>query len=57
MASRDMGSKEESFVMLVCVVVSLTGSKYSIGFWVWDHAVPAAAKTEEPGLWHIWIIG
>lgn len=32
MASRDMGSKEESFVMLVCAAVSLTGSSAALGF-------------------------
>lgn len=32
MASRDMGSKEESFVMLVCAGVSLTGSSAALGF-------------------------
>lgn len=32
MASRDMGSKEESFVMLACAAVSLTGSSAALGF-------------------------
>ncbi|XP_051119181.1 molybdate transporter 2 [Andrographis paniculata] len=32
MASRDMKSKEESFVMLVCAAVSLTGSSAALGF-------------------------
>lgn len=32
MASRDMGSKEDSFVMLVCAAVSLTGSSAALGF-------------------------
>ncbi|XP_010264078.1 PREDICTED: molybdate transporter 1-like [Nelumbo nucifera] len=32
MASRDMGSKEESFVMLVCTAVSLVGSSAALGF-------------------------
>ncbi|KAL9690851.1 hypothetical protein QQ045_011263 [Rhodiola kirilowii] len=32
MASRDMRSKEESFVMLVCAAVSLTGSSAALGF-------------------------
>jgi MFS superfamily sulfate permease-like transporter len=32
MASRDMGTKEESFVMLVCAGVSLTGSSAALGF-------------------------
>lgn len=32
MASRDMSSKEESFVMLVCAAVSLTGSSAALGF-------------------------
>lgn len=32
MASRDMASKEESFVMLVCAAVSLTGSSAALGF-------------------------
>lgn len=32
MASRDMNSKEQSFVMLVCAVVSLTGSSAASGF-------------------------
>ncbi|KAK6795817.1 hypothetical protein RDI58_009272 [Solanum bulbocastanum] len=32
MASRDMNSKEESFVMLVCAAVSLTGSSAALGF-------------------------
>ncbi|KAL6563217.1 CCR4-NOT core ubiquitin-protein ligase subunit mot2 [Orobanche hederae] len=32
MASRDMNSKEESFVMLVCAGVSLTGSSAALGF-------------------------
>lgn len=32
MASRDMNSKEESFVMLVCAAVSLTGSSSALGF-------------------------
>lgn len=32
MASRDMGTKEESFVMLVCAAVSLTGSSAALGF-------------------------
>ncbi|KAI3945526.1 hypothetical protein MKW98_018343 [Papaver atlanticum] len=34
MASRDMKSKEESFVMLVCAAVSLTGSSAALGFGV-----------------------
>ncbi|CAA7403108.1 unnamed protein product [Spirodela intermedia] len=32
MASRDMWSKESSFVMLVCAAVSLTGSSAALGF-------------------------
>ncbi|KAL6285815.1 hypothetical protein ACE6H2_010205 [Prunus campanulata] len=32
MASKDMNSKEESFVMLVCAAVSLTGSSSALGF-------------------------
>ncbi|XP_062216414.1 molybdate transporter 2 [Phragmites australis] len=32
MASRDMGTKEESFVMLICASVSLTGSSAALGF-------------------------
>jgi MFS superfamily sulfate permease-like transporter len=32
MASRDMGTKEESFVMLICAGVSLTGSSVALGF-------------------------
>lgn len=32
MASRDMGTKEESFVMLLCTAVSLTGSSAALGF-------------------------
>ncbi|KAK8618900.1 hypothetical protein V6N13_132877 [Hibiscus sabdariffa] len=32
MASRDMNSKEESFVMLVCAAVSMTGSSAALGF-------------------------
>ncbi|XP_010241119.1 PREDICTED: molybdate transporter 1 [Nelumbo nucifera] len=32
MASRDMDSKEESFVMLVCTSVSLVGSSAALGF-------------------------
>ncbi|KAF8400765.1 hypothetical protein HHK36_014065 [Tetracentron sinense] len=32
MASRDMNSKEESFVMLICTVVSLVGSSAALGF-------------------------
>ncbi|KAF6172894.1 hypothetical protein GIB67_035448 [Kingdonia uniflora] len=32
MAARDMGSKEESFVMLICAAVSLTGSSAALGF-------------------------
>ncbi|KAL8537560.1 hypothetical protein ACS0TY_012616 [Phlomoides rotata] len=32
MASKDMNSKEESFVMLVCAAVSLTGSSAALGF-------------------------
>ncbi|XP_039117301.1 molybdate transporter 2 [Dioscorea cayenensis subsp. rotundata] len=32
MASRDMGSKEDSFVMLMCAAVSLTGSSAALGF-------------------------
>ena len=32
MASRDMASKEESFVMLLCAAVSLVGSSAAIGF-------------------------
>ncbi|KAG2405275.1 Molybdate transporter 2 Sulfate transporter like protein [Vigna angularis] len=34
MASRDMNTKQESFVMLVCVVVSLTGPSAAFGFFV-----------------------
>ena len=32
MASKDMNTKEESFVMLVCAAVSLTGSSAALGF-------------------------
>lgn len=32
MASRDMNTKEESFVMLVCAAVSMTGSSAALGF-------------------------
>lgn len=32
MASKDMNSKQESFVMLVCAAVSLTGSSAALGF-------------------------
>ncbi|MED6120620.1 CCR4-NOT core ubiquitin-protein ligase subunit mot2 [Stylosanthes scabra] len=32
MASRDMNSKQESFVMFVCAAVSLTGSSSALGF-------------------------
>ncbi|KAF5183245.1 Molybdate transporter [Thalictrum thalictroides] len=32
MAARDMNSKEDSFVMLVCAAVSLTGSSAALGF-------------------------
>ncbi|KAK6914950.1 Molybdate transporter 1/2 [Dillenia turbinata] len=32
MASRDMNTKEDSFVMLVCAAVSLTGSSAAMGF-------------------------
>ena len=32
MASRDMNSKEESFVMLICTTVSLVGSSAALGF-------------------------
>lgn len=32
MASRDMNSKEESFVMLLCAAISLTGSSAALGF-------------------------
>ncbi|KAF3954024.1 hypothetical protein CMV_020582 [Castanea mollissima] len=32
MACRDMNTKEESFVMLVCAAVSLTGSSAALGF-------------------------
>ncbi|EES03351.1 hypothetical protein BDA96_03G257000 [Sorghum bicolor] len=32
MASRDMDTKEESFVMLICAGVSLTGSSAALGF-------------------------
>ncbi|KAJ3695342.1 hypothetical protein LUZ60_000719 [Juncus effusus] len=32
MASRDMNGKEESFVMLVCAAVSMTGSSAALGF-------------------------
>ncbi|WCJ40641.1 molybdate transporter 1 [Euphorbia peplus] len=32
MASKDMNSKEESFVMLICAAVSLTGSSAALGF-------------------------
>lgn len=34
MAARDMNSKEEAFVMLVCAAVSLTGSSAALGFGV-----------------------
>ncbi|XP_058728943.1 molybdate transporter 2 [Vicia villosa] len=34
MASKDMSSKEESFVMFVCAAVSLTGSSAALGFFV-----------------------
>ncbi|XP_065869191.1 molybdate transporter 2 [Euphorbia lathyris] len=32
MASKDMNTKEESFVMLICAAVSLTGSSAALGF-------------------------
>jgi MFS superfamily sulfate permease-like transporter len=32
LASRDMNTKEESFVMLICAAVSLVGSSASLGF-------------------------
>lgn len=32
MCSRDMNSKEESFVMLICTAVSLVGSSAALGF-------------------------
>ncbi|CAI0423479.1 unnamed protein product [Linum tenue] len=32
MASRDMNTKEDSFVMLVCAAISLTGSSAALGF-------------------------
>ncbi|EEF44714.1 sulfate transporter, putative [Ricinus communis] len=32
MASKDMNTKEESFVMLVCAAVSMTGSSAALGF-------------------------
>ncbi|KAL2455787.1 Molybdate transporter 1 [Abeliophyllum distichum] len=32
MCSRDMNSKEESVVMLICTVVSLVGSSATLGF-------------------------
>jgi MFS superfamily sulfate permease-like transporter len=34
MASKDMNSKQESFVMFVCAAVSLTGSSAALGFFV-----------------------
>ncbi|RDX58235.1 Molybdate transporter 2, partial [Mucuna pruriens] len=34
MASKDMNTKQESFVMLVCAAVSLTGSSAALGFFV-----------------------
>ncbi|KAK7381612.1 hypothetical protein VNO80_00158 [Phaseolus coccineus] len=34
MATRDMNTKQESFVMLVCAAVSLTGSSAALGFFV-----------------------
>ncbi|KAJ1440086.1 Molybdate transporter 1/2 [Sesbania bispinosa] len=34
MASKDMNTKQESFVMFVCVAVSLTGSSAALGFFV-----------------------
>jgi len=34
MAARDMNTKQESFVMLVCAAVSLTGSSAALGFFV-----------------------
>ncbi|KAI4379272.1 hypothetical protein MLD38_005591 [Melastoma candidum] len=34
MAARDMNTKEEAFVMLVCAAVSLTGSSAALGFGV-----------------------
>ncbi|CAI8601228.1 unnamed protein product [Vicia faba] len=34
MASKDMSSKQESFVMFVCAAVSLTGSSAALGFFV-----------------------
>ncbi|KAF2304521.1 hypothetical protein GH714_032903 [Hevea brasiliensis] len=36
MASRDMNTKDESFVMLICTAVSLVGSSAALGFCVWD---------------------
>ncbi len=32
MACRDMNSKEESFVMLICTAISLVGSSAALGF-------------------------
>jgi MFS superfamily sulfate permease-like transporter len=32
MASRDMNTKEEAFVMLICSAVSITGSSAALGF-------------------------
>lgn len=34
MASKDMNSKQESFIMFVCAAVSLTGSSAALGFFV-----------------------
>ncbi|KAJ1388992.1 sulfate transporter-like protein [Sesbania bispinosa] len=34
MTSKDMNTKQESFVMFVCVAVSLTGSSAALGFFV-----------------------
>ncbi|XP_004506882.2 molybdate transporter 2 [Cicer arietinum] len=34
MASKDMNSKQESFVMFICAAVSLTGSSAALGFFV-----------------------
>ncbi|KAG5000819.1 hypothetical protein AAZX31_08G206000 [Glycine max] len=34
MAAKDMNTKQESFVMLVCAAVSLTGSSAALGFFV-----------------------
>ena len=32
MASKDMNTKEDSFIMLVCAAVSMTGSSAALGF-------------------------